>query len=120
MKTKQIFRLILAFQLMCLMLITAGCKKSQDNSDAVQPVVTVTDIDGNVYHTIKTGSQTWLQENLAVTHYRNGDPVPFITNNNQWLAADSGAYCNYHNDASLVTVYGRLYNWYAVNDSRQS
>jgi uncharacterized protein (TIGR02145 family) len=73
---------------------------------------------GNVYHTVKIGSQTRMQENLAVTRYRNGDPVPLITDNFQWMAAGSGAYCNDNNDSSLVATYGRIYNWYAVNDSR--
>ena len=118
MKTKQIFLMFLSIFLVCQTFITESCKKSKDNSSTYQYGDTVTDIDGNVYHTIKIGSQVWFQENLAVTHYRNGNPVPFIADNNQWLTSDSGAYCNYSNDVSLVTVYGRLYNWYAVNDSR--
>ncbi len=79
---------------------------------------TVTDIDGNVYQTVKIGDQWWMMENLKVTHYRNGDPIPHITNNGEWAISDSGAYCNYNNDSSNVSAYGRLYNWLAVVDSR--
>jgi len=79
---------------------------------------TVTDIDGNVYQTVTIGTQVWMAENLKVTHYRNGDGIPNVTDNAAWETLASGAYCNYGNDISNVTVYGRLYNWYAVDDSR--
>jgi len=79
---------------------------------------TVTDIDGNVYQTVKIGDQLWMAENLKVTHYRNGDAIPNVTDSTDWGNLTTGAYCNYYNDANNATTYGRLYNWYAVNDSR--
>ena len=79
---------------------------------------TVTDIDGNVYQTIIIGDQEWMAENLKVTHYRNGEPIPHLTDNNDWTSTSSGAYCYYNNDPSNGTTYGALYNWYAVDDSR--
>ncbi len=79
---------------------------------------TVTDIDGNVYQTIQIGDQEWMMENLKVTHYRNGDPIPEVTDNGTWAGLTTGAYCNYNNDAGNGTIYGHLYNWYAVDDSR--
>ena len=79
---------------------------------------TVTDIDGNTYLTIKIGKQWWMAENLKVTHYRNGEALPNITDNSAWENLTAGAYCNYNNDEIHVDTYGRLYNWYAVNDSR--
>jgi uncharacterized protein (TIGR02145 family) len=79
---------------------------------------TVTDIDGNIYHTIKIGEQWWMVENLKVTHYRNGDPIPNVTNGVTWAGLTTGAYCEYNNDINNVATYGRLYNWYAVNDGR--
>jgi uncharacterized protein (TIGR02145 family) len=82
------------------------------------PIGTVTDIDGNIYLTIKIGDQWWMMENLKVTHYRNGDPIPNVTDYGGWEALSTGAYCNYDNDEGHVAVYGRLYNWYAVDDSR--
>ncbi|MBK9359169.1 MAG: hypothetical protein IPN08_17625 [Bacteroidales bacterium] len=77
-----------------------------------------TDIDGNVYHTVTVGSQIWLVENLKVTHYRNGDPVELVTDNAAWEGLTSGAYCNYEHISANAAVYGRLYNWFAVNDDR--
>jgi len=79
---------------------------------------TVTDIDGNVYQTIKIGDQWWMMENLKVTHYRNGDPIPNVTDDTEWGNLTTGAYCNYDNDEGNVATYGRLYNWYAVGDPR--
>ena len=79
---------------------------------------TVTDIDGNVYQTVKIGNQWWMAENLKVTHYRNGDAIPNVTDNTEWANLTTGAYCNYDNNVSYVPTYGRLYNWYAVDESR--
>ena len=80
---------------------------------------TVTDIDGNVYKTIKIGDQWWMIENLKVTHYQNGDSIPnVITGNDEWAGLSTGAYCIYNNNASYTDTYGYLYNWYAVDDNR--
>jgi len=79
---------------------------------------TVTDIDGNIYQTIKIGTQWWMAENLKVTHYRNGDVIPNVIDNSEWSNLNSGGYCSYNNLAVNSDVYGLLYNWYAVNDSR--
>jgi len=85
------------------------------------PILTygiVTDIDGNVYKTITIGTQVWMVENLRTTKYRNGDPIPNVTDSTAWSSLTTGAYCNYNNDANFSTIYGSLYNWNAVNDSR--
>jgi uncharacterized protein (TIGR02145 family) len=79
---------------------------------------TLTDIDDNTYQAIKIGNQWWMAENLKVTHYRNGDAIPNITNNTDWNALSTGAYCEYNDDINNLGTYGRLYNWFAVNDSR--
>jgi len=76
----------------------------------------VTDIDGNEYQTVTIGEQVWMVENLKVTHYRNGEPIAHVTDSSAWTNTTSGAYCNYDNDTSNAAVYGRLYNWYAVDD----
>jgi uncharacterized protein (TIGR02145 family) len=78
----------------------------------------VTDIDGNTYRTVKIGNQWWMAENLRVTHYRNGDPIPHVTDAGAWAGLATGAYCSYDNDDAYVDNYGRLYNWFAVDDSR--
>ena len=79
---------------------------------------TVTDIDGNVYQTVTIGTQVWMMENLKVTHYRNGDPIPHVTDNGEWESLSEGACWEYDNEVHNVPTHGRLYNWFAVNDSR--
>lgn len=79
---------------------------------------TLTDIDGNVYRTVKIGTQWWMAENLKVTKYRNGDAIANVTDKKEWTKLEAGAYCNYDNNEANVDTYGRLYNWFAVNDSR--
>ena len=74
---------------------------------------TINDIDVNIYETVQIGDQLWMAENLKVTHYQNSDEIPYIYNDPQY-----GAYINYSNNADNVGVYGRLYNWFAVNDER--
>jgi uncharacterized protein (TIGR02145 family) len=78
----------------------------------------VTDIDGNIYNTILIGTQVWMVENLNTTKYRNGVNIPNITDNLAWDNLNSGAYCDYNNDPSNSNNYGRLYNWFAVVDTR--
>ena len=80
--------------------------------------ITVTDIDSNVYQTVTIGAQVWMAENLKVTRYRNGDPIPDVTDSTTWLNLTTGAYCVYNNDSGNVASFGRLYNWYAASDSR--
>ncbi len=79
---------------------------------------TVTDIDGNVYQTVTIGTQVWMAENLKVTHYRNGEAIPNVTDNATWEGLTTGAYSEYDNDINNVATYGRLYNWYSVSDIR--
>jgi uncharacterized protein (TIGR02145 family) len=79
---------------------------------------TVTDIDGNIYKIVKIGSQIWMAENLKVSHYRNGDTIPEETDQTIWGALTTGAWCYYNNSDSFGVIYGKLYNWYAVIDSR--
>lgn len=78
----------------------------------------VTDIDGNVYHTVTIGTQVWMVENLNTTRYRDGSPIPNVTNDAQWYDLTTEAYCYYYNDIAIVAKYGKLYNWYAVNTSK--
>ncbi len=78
----------------------------------------VVDIDGNAYNTVKIGNQWWMAENLKVTHYRNGNPIPNVTDDTEWSNLTTGAYCSYDNNDSNINTYGLLYNWYSVDDSR--
>jgi uncharacterized protein (TIGR02145 family) len=83
------------------------------------PAKTVTENDGNVYHTVMIGTQIWMAENLKTTRYRNGDPIPNVADGMLWSNLTTGAYCDYDNKPGNGTTYGKLYNWYAVTDSRK-
>ncbi len=68
--------------------------------------------------TIAICGHTWTARNLDVTTYRNGDPIPQVTDPTAWTELTTGAWCWYNNDSVTYHAYGRLYNWYAVNDPR--
>lgn len=78
----------------------------------------ITDIDGNTYPVVYIGNQIWTKSNLNVSRYRNGDVIPQVTDPTQWNSLTSGAWCYYNNDPANGLIYGKLYNWYAVNDPR--
>ncbi len=78
---------------------------------------TILDIDGNIYKTVGIGTQIWLAENLKVTRFTDGTQIPCITENNDWKRGSlkTPGYCWYANDSiNNKTVYGALYNYYAV------
>ena len=80
----------------------------------------VSDIEGNIYKTITIGTQTWMAENLKATKYNTGDLIGTTTPDSLNLAGETNPKYQwaYNGDESLVPTYGRLYTWYAVNDSR--
>jgi uncharacterized protein (TIGR02145 family) len=91
-------------------IILPGCNKQDET--------TVTDIDGNVYHTVVIGNQVWMEENLRTTHYRNGDTIPDVADSTDWDELFSGAWCDINNQYTNAAVFGHLYNWYALSDPR--
>ena len=68
--------------------------------------------------TIQIGTQKWTKYNLDVAFYRNGDSIPQVTDPTAWAGLTTGAWCYYNNDPIQGNKYGKLYNWYAVNDPR--
>jgi uncharacterized protein (TIGR02145 family) len=62
--------------------------------------------------------QSWMTKNLDVTTYRNGDPIPQVTDPTAWAALTTGAWCYYGNNSTNGLIYGKLYNGYALNDPR--
>jgi uncharacterized protein (TIGR02145 family) len=74
----------------------------------------VADIDGNTYNTVLIGSQCWTKENLKVTKYNDGTPIPDETANAGWGGLTSGARTDYTGAVSYIATYGYLYNWYAA------
>jgi uncharacterized protein (TIGR02145 family) len=79
---------------------------------------TESDIDGNVYNTVRIGNQIWMAQNLKVKRFRNGETIQNAKGNDQWVNANNAAYCNFNNDESFGDIFGRLYNSYAIVDSR--
>lgn len=71
-----------------------------------------------VYDTIKIGTQVWMLKNLDIDHYRNGDIIPQVQDPTEWSNLTTGAWCYYNNYPTNDSTYGKLYNWYAVNDTR--
>jgi uncharacterized protein (TIGR02145 family) len=70
---------------------------------------------------VTIGTQVWMTKNLDVATFRNGDPIPQAKTNEEWKKAGENqqpAWCYYDNDPANGVKYGKLYNWYAVNDSR--
>ncbi len=105
---------MIIYLLAVIVLITA-CDKGSNPG----PKTPLTDVDGNEYDTVKINSQFWMQQNLRTSHYRNGDKIPEITSMSIWSSLTSGAWCWYNNDSvQYASTYGKLYNWYAVNDPR--
>jgi len=76
-----------------------------------------TDFDGNIYPSVTIGTQVWLAQNLNTTHYNDGTAIPNITGTTAWAALTTGAYCNYSNNSANAVVYGKLYNWYAIDNN---
>jgi len=71
--------------------------------------------------TVTVGDATWMAENLSVSRFRNGDPIPEAKNDTEWKKAGldgNPAWCYYNNDTENGKKYGKLYNWYAVRDPR--
>lgn len=67
---------------------------------------------------VRIGTQTWMLKNLGVIQYRNGDIIPEVKDAEAWASLTTGAWCYYSNDSKNGKTYGKLYNWYAVNDPR--
>ena len=73
------------------------------------------------YNSVKIGNQVWMTENLNVDRFRNGDLIPEAKTNEEWIKAGNNqqpAWCYNENDPKNGIKYGKLYNWYAVNDPR--
>ncbi len=90
--------------------------KTETKTDYITVIEALTDYDGNTYQVVQIGNQLWMAEDLRVTHYPNGDPIPNVTDNTDWEnLADNNtddAYCFYNNDSN--TDYGALYTYAAV------
>lgn len=96
--------ILLAFTITCL---TGFQLKSNSQDTAIKEIV--------------IGKQTWMQTNLNTVTFKNGDLISEAKNSEDWLKAATEkqpAWCYFGNNQKNGLKYGRLYNWYAVNDAR--
>lgn len=108
-----------------MLLLFVSCKKENssiqthlaDDENSSQAAITETDATANIVE-VTIGTQVWMKRNLQVSRYRNGDRIPQVTDPTEWNSLTTGAWCWYNNDSATGAVYGKLYNWYAVNDPR--
>lgn len=112
MKTSN-YNFIVYVLLIGLIFLILSCKKEMEDHPT-----TFKDIDGNVYSTIRIGELIWSGENLKTTKYRNGDPILFISDHNEWFNNLNPAACIYNNDTLLGNKFGYLYNSASVLDIR--
>jgi uncharacterized protein (TIGR02145 family) len=96
---------------------SAGTSYSDDKVFTTS--LAVTDVEGNIYSTVKIGSQTWMQENLRTTKFNDNNPITLGTDNDIWTNTNNPAFCFYDNEASTYKIiYGALYNWNAVSSGK--
>lgn len=84
--------------------------------------VACTDADNNHYAVVQIGTQLWMAENLNTTKYSNGDSIIYykeFKKKNNTNKSKHGLYYDCGNNPDNGKIYGKLYNWYAVHDSRK-
>jgi uncharacterized protein (TIGR02145 family) len=105
----------------CSVILSACSKDETEDSESFNfPTGTVTDHESNTYGTVTIDGREWMSENLRTTTYCDGDPIPADLSIN-WFNVflnKTPAYAVYDNIASNALIYGNLYNWYAVNNTK--
>jgi uncharacterized protein (TIGR02145 family) len=112
MPINRLIRVYTLFIIGLFLMLLSSCKKEKEIPE------TVTDIDGNIYHTVIIGNQVWLAENLKAVKYNDGISIPLVTDNNEWKNLSVPGYCWYNNDITNKDTYGALYNWYTVHTDK--
>ncbi len=118
MKRNHLFVLSMALLTACICMFY-GCKKDDNNNNNGNgngsETSTVKDIDGNEYKTVKIGNLWWMSENLRVTQFTDGIPIPEMSESSDWTSITGPAVCFYENNKEVnESLYGGLYNWHAV------
>lgn len=110
------------FIALCILFQLVSCKDNSTSSGEPDNFETcgdsVKDNEGNSYKTVQIGDQCWTAQDLRTASYRDGTSIPNVTEDNEWAALSTGAWAYYSNDDFQSDVYGKLYNWFAVNDSK--
>jgi uncharacterized protein (TIGR02145 family) len=100
------------------LLIVFTCYSSNLQISPTDSIDTITDIEGNVYHTVIIGAQTWMVENLKTTKLNDGTSVTNVIEETTWANLTTPGLCWYDNNSENKSTYGALYNWYAVNTGK--
>jgi uncharacterized protein (TIGR02145 family) len=99
------------FALTVILLLFNSCKKNQE-------LVSVTDIEGNVYKVVTIGTQIWMQENLKTTKLNDGTNIQNVTDSAEWSNLQTIGLCYLYNDITNKDTYGALYNWLTVETGK--
>ncbi len=109
----------LKLSIILLLIVFVSCTPTPTPAPAPAPnPVPVTNPNPTTSPTVTIGTQIWTTKNLDVSTYRNGDPIPQVQDTVAWANLTTGAWCYYRNNTTNGAIYGKLYNWYAVNDPR--
>ncbi len=95
----------------CLIAVLLVCHCALAQSDTLT-------YNGYTYKIVQIGKQVWFAENLRTEKYSNGDSIPDLKEDDDWLRTKNGACCYYNNDSRNENPYGKLYNWFTVADTR--
>jgi len=102
-------------------MILSSCGGGGSKNECHQDTLKVYEKEVNIFDEVTIGKQVWMTQNLNVDKFRNGDTIPEAKSKGEWSAYDQAgeaAWCYYDNDPENGEKYGKLYNWYAVNDPR--
>ena len=95
-----------------------GTDSSTDDDTTETSSAEAKDADGYTYKTVTIGEQEWFAENLKTSKYNDGTPIPNIADDTEWSNDTIGAWSHYDNDNQYDSIYGKLYNWYAVETGK--
>ncbi len=105
---------IYLIQIFLTLSLLTSCSNEDNSKNSIDSRPSIPVLDNEV----RIGNQIWMTKNLNVSRYRNGDIIPQVQDQAQWQNLTTGAWCYYENNTANGRIYGKLYNWYAVNDSR--
>lgn len=117
LKTNIIFIALAMFFVSC---DEENISNEPNNAPLIVTHGTMTDHEGNVYKTVTLGGQTWMAENLRVTTFNDGTPIPKTTTPEEWEVLNAPGCCSYRDTTNqdFIKTHGLLYNWYAVNTGK--
>lgn len=112
-------KITFAIAFISLASILSSCSKTNDSTPTPSgDPATVTDVDGNVYKTVRIGTQLWITENLRTTRYNDSTAINTGLSDADWRITTTGAFAIYDGSSTNNDTYGKLYNWYAASSGK--